>query len=91
MLTFRDTDKTFELQDLLKMITYKNYNVDFAYLPDKKIMYEFAKEMYFEEKVLYIKYLVQWFLLLVFQRLTKRNFSQKQDFYHLILTNFVID
>ena len=51
LLTFRDTNKQFELKrDLLKMITNKNYNVDLAKLSDKKIMYDFAKEMYFDER-----------------------------------------
>ena len=37
LLTFRDTNKQFELQgDFLKMITNKNYNVDLASLSDKK-------------------------------------------------------
>ena len=36
LLTFRDTNKLFELkEDLLKMITNKNYNVDLANLSDK--------------------------------------------------------
>ena len=49
--TFRDTRKEFELKgDLLKMITNKNYNVNHASLSDKKVMYEFAKEMYFDER-----------------------------------------
>ena len=47
----RDTDKKFELKrDLLKMITNKNYNVDLANLSDKKLRYDFAKEMYFDVK-----------------------------------------
>ena len=51
MLTFRDTGKEFELKgDLLKMITNKNYNVNHASLADKKLMYDFAKEMHFDEK-----------------------------------------
>ena len=51
MLTFRDTGKEFELKgDLLKMITNKNYNVDLASLADKKLMYDFAKEMHFDMK-----------------------------------------
>ena len=49
LLTFRDTGKKFELKgDLLKMITNKNYNVDLASLADKKLMYDFAKEMIFD-------------------------------------------
>ena len=51
LLTFRDTGKEFELKgDLLKMITNNNYNVDHASLPDKKLMYDFAKEMHFDMK-----------------------------------------
>ena len=51
LLTFRDTGKEFELKgDLLKMITNKNYNVDLASLADKKLMYDFAKEMHFDSK-----------------------------------------
>ena len=45
-LTFRDTGREFELKgDLLKMINNKNYNVDLASISDKKVRYEFAKEM----------------------------------------------
>ena len=54
MLTFRDTNKQFELKgELLKMITNKNYNVDLANLSDlsdKKLMYDFAEEMNFDLK-----------------------------------------
>ena len=51
ILTFRDTGKKFEIKgDLLKMITNKNFNVNHASLSDKKLMYEFAKEMYFDER-----------------------------------------
>ena len=53
MLTFRDTGKEFELKgDLSKTITNKNYNVDLASLQDKKLMYDFAKEMNFDTKAL---------------------------------------
>ena len=48
MLTFRDTGKEIKLTgDLLEMITNSKYNVDLACLSDKKIMYDFAKEMHF--------------------------------------------
>ena len=51
MIAFRDTGKEFELKgDLLKMVTNKNYNVDLASLSDKKLMYDFAKEMHFDVK-----------------------------------------
>ena len=50
LLTFRDSDKVFELKgELLKMITNKNYNVNHASLSDKKLMYNFAKEMNFDK------------------------------------------
>ena len=53
LLTFRDTGKEFELKgELLKMITNKNYNVNLASLRDKKLMYDFAKEMNFDTKAL---------------------------------------
>ena len=56
MLTFRDTGKKFELKgDLLKMITNKNCKVDLAKLSDKKLMYDFAKEMNFDLKAISIK------------------------------------
>ena len=49
LLTFLDTVKAFELQrDLLKMINNKYYNVHLANLWDKKLMYDFAKEMIFD-------------------------------------------
>ena len=51
ILTFRDTSKQFELKgDLLEMITNKNFNVNLARLQDKKLMYEFAKQMNFDLK-----------------------------------------
>ena len=56
MLTFRDTNKQFELKgDLLEMITNSEYNVDLASLQDKKLMYDFAKEMNFDQKAVGIK------------------------------------
>ena len=51
MLTFRDTNKQFELKgDLLEMITNGKFNVDLASLSDKKLMYDFVKEMHFDPK-----------------------------------------
>ena len=49
ILTFRDTGKEFELTgDLLAMITNSKFNADLASLSDKKLMYDFAKEMHFD-------------------------------------------
>ena len=51
LLTFRGTNKVIELKrDLLEMITNKNYNVDLASLSDKKLLYDFAKELHFDLK-----------------------------------------
>ena len=51
ILKFRDTGKEFELKgDLLKMIINNNYNFDLASLAEKKLMYDFAKEMHFDLK-----------------------------------------
>ena len=56
MLTFPDTNEQFQLKrDLLKMITNKNYNINLASLADKKLMYDFAKEMHFDERRVGIK------------------------------------
>ena len=45
--------KDLELQgERLKMMTNRNYNVDLAKLSHKKLMFEFAKEKYFNEKAL---------------------------------------
>ena len=53
LLTFRDTNKQFELKgDILEIITNKNYNVDFANLSDKKLMYDFAREMNFDVRAI---------------------------------------
>ena len=53
LLKFRDTDKNCELEeDLMKMTTNKNYNVDLAKLTDKKSMLDFDREISFDEKAL---------------------------------------
>ena len=49
ILTFRDTGKEFETTgDLLEKITNTRFNVDLASLQDKKLLYDFAKEMHFD-------------------------------------------
>ena len=51
MLTFRDTNKTFRLEgDLLKVITNFKFNVDHSNQQDRKMIYEFAKEMNYDVK-----------------------------------------
>ena len=54
MITFRDSKKTFKLDgDLLKVVTnltnYK-FNADHSSPQDKKLIYEFAKEMNYDTK-----------------------------------------
>ena len=51
MITFRDSNKTFRLEgDLLKVITNYKFNVDHSNQQDRKIIYEFAKEMSYDIK-----------------------------------------
>ena len=51
MIVFRDTDQTFRLEgDLLKVITNHKFNVDHSKQQDRKIIYEFAKEMNYDTK-----------------------------------------
>ena len=51
MITFRDSNKTFKLEgDLLKVITNHKFNVDHSNQQDRKIIYEFAKEMNYDTK-----------------------------------------
>ena len=49
MMTFRDSNKSFRLEgDLLKVITNYKFNVDHSNQQDRKIIYEFAKEMNYD-------------------------------------------
>ena len=51
MITFRDSKKTFKLEgDLLKVITNYKFNADHSSSQDKKLIYEFAKEMNYDTK-----------------------------------------
>ena len=51
MITFRDSKKTFKLEgDLLKVITNYKFNVDHSNQQDRKLIYEFAKEMNYDVK-----------------------------------------
>ena len=49
MTTFRDSNKIFRVEgDLLKVITNYKFNVDHSSRQDKKLIYEFAKEMNYD-------------------------------------------
>ena len=51
MITFRDSNKTFRVEgDLLKVITNYKFNADHSSRQDKKLIYEFAKEMNYDTK-----------------------------------------
>ena len=88
MITFRDSKKTFLLGgDHLKDVTNYKLSADHSSPQDKKLIYEFAKELNYDTKstgrpsTSIIKYLNRQLIWLqVFQK----------DFYHLILMNFVI-
>ena len=104
LLTFRQTNKKFDLQgDLLKMITDKNYIVDFATLSDQKLLYEFAKELFFDERALGKKSTRNKSLIRLFKSpglmvsdsgvssSHKKNSFPMQECCHLILMSFVIE
>ena len=91
---FGDSNKKFELKgELLKMITKKNYNVDLASLSDKKLLYDFAKEMNFDVKGLgRISTRVRTHIS-IFKSpglMVSAIGVSKTKIYHLILMNFVI-
>ena len=51
IIIFRDSDKSFKLEgDLLKLITNHKFNADHSSPQDKKLIYEFAKEMNYDTK-----------------------------------------
>ena len=51
MIVFRDSNKSFRLEgDLLKVITNYKSNVDHSNPQDKKLIYQFAKEMKYDTK-----------------------------------------
>ena len=51
MIVFRDSNKSFRLEgDILKVITNHKFNVDHSSPQDKKLIYQFAKEMNYDIK-----------------------------------------
>ena len=51
LVTIPDTNRKFELKEnLLKKVSNENDHVDPADLSDKKLLFVFAKKMYFDEK-----------------------------------------
>ena len=95
MIVFRDSNKSFRLEgDLLKVITNYKFNVDHSNPQDKKLIYQFAKEMKYDTKSTgrpsvrhnsMVKLLDQ-------PAIMASGFSKTIiQFYLLILMNFVID
>ena len=92
-LIFRDSNKSFKLErDLLEAITIYDFNDDHSNQQDRKLIYEFAKEMNLNikekgKKSDRDKSMIRLLnrLLLWLQEL------KKQYFYHPILMNFVKD
>ena len=51
LLTFRDSNRSFELErDLLETMTNYDFNVSNSHPQDRKLIYEFRKEMNFNNK-----------------------------------------
>ena len=51
MITFRDSNKSFKLEgDILKLITNYKFNANHSSPQDKKLIYEFVKEMNYDTK-----------------------------------------
>ena len=91
-LTFLDTDENFELQeDLLELITNRNYNVGLAKLSDKKILFDFAIQICFGEKALGIKSTNVESLIRLPKSPAIMGLRFPQQSYQKILMNFVID
>ena len=94
ILTFRDTNKQFELNgDLSEMITNSKFNVDLASLSDKKLMYDFAKEMHFDERNVGNKSIRDRKPIKLLNSpglMVSASGVSKTIFYHLILMNYVI-
>ena len=93
MITFTESNKPFKLDgDLLETITNYDFNVDHSNQPDRKLIYEFLKEMKYNNKQKgnkkieiyllkdYSNHQLSWLLVV-----------QKQYFYHLFLIKYVID
>ena len=92
LLTFRDTEETFELEgNFLKTITNKNYKVDPVKLPDKKLMFDFAKEMFFDEKTLSNRSTRDKTLFRLLNHLLSWLLGFAQNFYQKNLKNILID
>ena len=72
------------------MITNKNYNIDLANLSDKKLLYDYAKEMNFDVKVQGNKSTRDRTLIKLFNHQLSWLLGFQQRFYHLILMNFAI-
>ena len=83
MITFRDSNKTFKLDgDLLKVVTNYKFNADHSSPQDKKLIYEFAKEMNYDTKSTGRPSIRH-------SSIIKKNFTSYHGFWHLKNNNSI--
>ena len=93
MILFRDSNKSFKLEgDLVKLITNYKLNADHSRPQDKKLIYEFAKQMNYNTKLTgrpSIRH--NSIIKILIHQLSWLRVFQKQYFYLPMLMNFVKD
>ena len=93
LLIFRDSNESFRLDgDLLKTITNYKFNVDHSNPQDRKLIYEFGKEMEFENKPTGRPSNRDKSMIILFNSpATMASGISNTMFCHVILRNYVID
>ena len=92
LLIFRDSNKSFKLEgDLLETITNYDFNVDHSNQQDRKLIYEFAKEMNFNIKEKGKKSDRDKSIIRLLKSPAIMASGVSKNFYHLMLMNYVID
>ena len=91
MITFRDSNTSFRLEgDLLKLITNYKFNADYSSPQDKKLIYEFAKEMNYDTKSTGRPSIRHNSIIKILDSpAIMASGVSKTIFYHLMLMNFV--
>ena len=90
MLTFRDSNKSFKLdEDLLKTMTNYQFNAGHSNQQDRKIILEFAEEMKFDMKKIGRKSLRDSSIVELLKSRLSWQLEFPHYFYHLILMNYV--
>ena len=92
MLIFRDSNKSFKLEGcLLETMTNYDFNVDHSNEQDRKLIYELAKEMNFNIRERGNKSDRDKSIIRLLRSPRIMASGVTTIFYHLILTNCVID